>query len=255
MVLAARADLHRDGKVDFRDLLVLNVAIDTNNLSADIAPAAKRDGIVDEKDLELLTRYLGTEYQELGLIAHFKLDEAAGSTAYESVSSSDDMVMGSPLWQPTGGQVDGALELDGIDDCVISTSGPNPAQGPLSVIVWIKGGGPGQVIISQPAGANWLLTDVEGKLMTELKGPGRGASSLLSQTIITDGQWHRIALVWDGSHRTLCVDGVVAAEDTQTGLEACAGGLYIGVGKDYAPTTFFSGLIDDVRIYNRAVKP
>ena len=32
-------------------------------------------------------------------------------------------------------------------------------------------------------------------------------------------------------------------------------GLYIGVGKDYAPGSFFSGLIDDVRIYNRAVKP
>jgi hypothetical protein len=32
-------------------------------------------------------------------------------------------------------------------------------------------------------------------------------------------------------------------------------GLYIGVGKDYASGTFFSGLIDDVRIYNRAVAP
>jgi hypothetical protein len=38
-------------------------------------------------------------------------------------------------------------------------------------------------------------------------------------------------------------------------LETSGGGLYIGVGKDYAPGTFFSGLIDDVRIYNRAVNP
>ena len=255
MVLTARADLHRDGKVDFRDLLVLNAAIDTNDLSADIAPAAKRDGIVDEKDLELLTRYLGTEYPELGLITHFKLDETGGSTARESINGSDDFVMGSALWQPTGGQVDGALELDGIDDCIISTSGPNPAQGLLSLIVWIKGGGPGQVIISQPAGANWLLMDAGGRLMTELKGPGRSDGPLLSQTIITDGQWHRIALTWDGSHRTLYVDGIVAAQDTQSNLEACAGGLYIGVGKDYAANSFFSGLIDDVRIYNRAVRP
>lgn len=47
------------------------------------------------------------------------------------------------------------------------------------------------------------------------------------------------------------VDGVKAAEDTQDALEALAGGLYIGVGKDYSPSTFFSGLIYDVRIYNR----
>jgi hypothetical protein len=195
------------------------------------------------------------EVRDPHLLAHFKLDETGGSTARETISGSDDFVMGSPLWQPTGGQVDGALELDGIDDCIISTSGPNPAQGPLSVIVWIKGGAPGQVIISQPAGANWLLTDAGGKLMTELKGPGRSDGPLLSQTVITDGQWHRIALTWDGSHKTLCVDGVVVAQDTQSSLEACAGGLYIGVGKDYAANSFFSGLIDDVRIYNRAVRP
>jgi len=32
-------------------------------------------------------------------------------------------------------------------------------------------------------------------------------------------------------------------------------GLYIGVDKNYTPGTFFSGLIDDVRIYNRVVSP
>lgn len=50
-------------------------------------------------------------------------------------------------------------------------------------------------------------------------------------------------------------DGVVVAEDTQSGMAASAGGLYIGVGKDFAPGSFFSGLIDDVRIYNRIVSP
>jgi hypothetical protein len=38
-------------------------------------------------------------------------------------------------------------------------------------------------------------------------------------------------------------------------LEASGGGQYIGVGTDYAPGTFFSRLIDDIRIYNSAVKP
>ena len=33
------------------------------------------------------------------------------------------------------------------------------------------------------------------------------------------------------------------------------GTLNIGVAEDLAPNSFFSGLIDDVRIYNRAVKP
>ena len=125
----------------------------------------------------------------------------------------------------------------------------------MGVFVWIKGGVPGQVIISQPAGSDWLTLDLGGKLTTKLQGEGRSGGPLLSQTVMTDGQWHRIGLVWDGSQRTLCADGVVVAEDTQSGLEPSAGGLYIGVGKDYAPNNFFSGLIDDVRMYDRAVTP
>ncbi len=91
--------------------------------------------------------------------------------------------------------------------------------------------------------------------MTELKATGRGAAELLSQTIITDENWQRIGLVWDGSHRTLYVDDVAVAEYTQTDLGASDNGLYIGAGKAMEPGSFWSGLIDDVRIYNRAVIP
>ncbi len=91
--------------------------------------------------------------------------------------------------------------------------------------------------------------------MTELKAASRGANELLSQTIVTDGDWHRIGLVWDGSHRTLYADGVAVAEDAQTYLEASENGLYIGTSKAMEPGSFWSGLIDDVRIYNRAVTP
>jgi hypothetical protein len=37
------------------------------------------------------------------------------------------------------------------------------------------------------------------------KGSGRVAAALLSQTVVTDGQWHCVGLVWDGSQRTFCV--------------------------------------------------
>lgn len=34
-----------------------------------------------------------------------------------------------------------------------------------------------------------------------------------------------------------------------------SGGLYIGTGNAMEPGTYWSGLIDDVRIYNRPVRP
>jgi hypothetical protein len=91
--------------------------------------------------------------------------------------------------------------------------------------------------------------------MTELTSAGRSATPLQSQAVITDGNWHRIGFVWDGLYRTLYVDGVAVAEDTQDGLDSPASGFYIGTGKAMAPGTYFWGLIDDIRIYDRAVKP
>jgi hypothetical protein len=93
--------------------------------------------------------------------------------------------------------------------------------------------------------------------MTELRHiAGRVAQPpLLSQTVITDGDWHRVGFVWDGSNRILYADGAEVATDTQIGLATSDGGLYIGAGKNLEPASFFSGLIDDVRIYNEALSP
>ncbi|MHC4486687.1 MAG: LamG-like jellyroll fold domain-containing protein [Planctomycetota bacterium] len=53
----------------------------------------------------------------------------------------------------------------------------------------------------------------------------------------------------------LYADDVEVTKDTQPGLEGSAGGLYIGAGNNLDASSFFSGLIDDVRIYDRAVTP
>jgi len=108
------------------------------------------------------------------------------------------------------------------------------------------------------AGVNWLLADTsQGKLATNLPAPaGRNpAKPLVSGALITDGQSHRVGFVWDGSNRVLSVDGVEVARDTQASLTTSGGGLYIGAGKNLDAGTFWSGLIDDVRIYDRTVMP
>ncbi len=63
--------------------------------------------------------------------------------------------------------------------------------------------------------------------------------------------------MWDGSYRHLYVDGVeVATDDVPlSALQGSGGGLYLGAGSTLALGTFFSGLIDGVRIYNRAIRP
>ncbi len=249
-------DLNSDGIVDAADMCIMIDHWGTDETLCDIGPMPWGDGIVDVQDLIVLAEYLFVELNDPTLIAHWALDEIVGDIASDSANDNNGNVYGDPAWQPEGGMVDGALQLDGIDDYVNTPFVLNPADGKFSVLTWVKGGAPGQVVLSQTGRANWLCTDsLEGNLMTELKGPGRGAGILPSQTNITDGNWHRIGLVWDGLHRTLYVDDVAVAEDTQANLESSNNGLYIGTGKAMEPGSFWSGLIDDVRIYNRAVRP
>ena len=136
-------------------------------------------------------------------------------------------------------------------------------MGPFSIFVWIKGGAPGQAIISQTddigTGSVWLGVDSsDGELMTALAPMQVGRyvpQPLISESIITDDRWHHVGFVWDGAYRILYLDGVEVARDTalQNPLKSATGGMFIGAGKNLEPGTFFSGLIDDVRIYNKAL--
>jgi len=247
-------DFNGDGIVDVKDIVIITEHWGENYPLCDIGPTPLGDGIVDIQDLVVLTEYI--EPIDRTLIAHWALDEAEGVVAYDSAGENDAYLIGDPLWQPTGGQVNGAIQLDGVDDFITTMPVLNPAGRPFSVFAWVKGGTAGQAVISQSGGTNWLSTDpLEGSLMTELTNAGRSGAPLLSETTITDGEWHRIGFVWDGSNGTLYVDSIAVAQDTQDNLANSSNGLNIGCGKNMQPGTYFSGMIDGIRIYNRAVAP
>jgi len=249
-------DFNGDGKVDITDLLRLIEHWGQNEPAFDIAPPPFGDGMVDAKDLEVLMSYWQQEVNDPRLAASWRLDETEGVVAADRVGENDGTLHGGPLWQPEGGKTGGALRLDGVDDYVSTTFVLDPAAGPFSVFAWVKGGTPGQVIVSQANGANWLMSGApDGTLATELKESGRSGKPLVSGGVITDGAWHRVGLVWDGSNRILYVDDIEVARDTQTTLVGTYAGLHVGAGSTLAPGSFWSGLIDEVRVYQRAVMP
>ncbi|MFC1792697.1 LamG-like jellyroll fold domain-containing protein [Planctomycetota bacterium] len=249
-------DLNKDGIVDSADLCIIVDHWFANEPSYDITPPPFGDSIVDVKDLAALAEYL---FVYPATLTYWKLDETEGNVAYDSVSDHNGTLVNDPLWQPSSGVVDGALLFDGIDDYVSTDFVLNPGESQFSVFTWIKDGAPGQVILSQIDGANWLSTDPEGKLMTELipPKPSRGTAEppLISGTIISDANWHHVGIVWNGSYRILYADGIEVAKDNaaQNPLKSATGDLHIGASKTLAEGTFFSGLIDDVRIYNVAL--
>jgi len=252
-------DFNRDGVVDNADMCIMVDCWGEDYSLCDIGPMPWGDGIVDVEDLIILAEHL---FEDLRIVAHWKFDETRGSIAYDSIDVNDGICHGGPLWRPDGGKIDGALQFDGIDDYVETPFVRSPADGSLSVFAWIKGAVPGQAIISQidatrGEGSAWLCTDPsDGRLITRLMQPP--FSPLESESVITDGLWHHVGFVYDfeGFLRYLYVDGAQVAKDVIPVVPIHSdGGLYIGADKTLEAATFFSGLIDDVRIYNVALTP
>lgn len=249
-------DFNDDGKIDAQDMSILIDHWHTGDPLCDIGPTPMGDGIVDIQDMIVLSEYLEPGF---GRIAHWKLDETEGTVAYDSVGSDHANIHGEAVWQPDTGVVAGALEFDGIDDYVAPMLVLNPADGPFRIFAWIKGGAPGQVIASQTPsesglGGFYLAADsANGNLTTEAVLP---PVSLESDVVITDGEWHQVGLEWDGNHRHLFVDDKEVAEDDMD-LPAMEnpGWLNIGTGKETEPGTFWSGLIDDVRVCKQGETP
>jgi hypothetical protein len=254
-------DFNGDGIVNFTDMCTMFAYWGQDEPSYDIAPPPFGDGIVDFRDLAVLTEYWLADFRP---IAHWKLDETEGTIAHDNIGDKDGTLYGQPVWQPAAGKIDGALQFDGIDDYVSAGCPSGPADFSLSVFAWVKGGAPGQVIMSQAdrrvgrtvdPGSAWLGTDSsDGRLMTRLLDPLFGP--LESESVITDDQWHHIGLVYDfyGFCRRLYVDGAEVAKDTDVVAGLLPDGdLYFGAGKDLDTASFFSGLVDDVCIYNQAL--
>jgi hypothetical protein len=256
-------DLNGDGIVNATDMCMMIDYWGTDEPLYDIAPPPFGDGTVDVQDLIMLSEHLFEEILPSELIAYWKMDEAEGSIAEDAAGDNDGIVYGEPQWRPDDGVKAGALSLDGVDDYVSTDFIIDPSLGAFSVFTWIKGGAPGQVIISQSdgtgTGETWIGIDaLGGKLMTGLVPPPVGRyvpQPLISESNIIDGQWHHIGFVWDGAYRFLYADGIEVARDTsaQNPPKSATGGLYIGVCKNLEEGSFFSGLIDDIRIYNVAL--
>jgi len=122
-------DFNGDGIIDSADMCIIVDHWGTDEPLCDIGPTPWGDGIVDVQDLIVLAEHLFEDYR---LVAHWKLDETEGIIAHDSVGNKDGSLHGEPVWQATGGKIDGALEFDGVDDYVSTPFILDPAAGAFS---------------------------------------------------------------------------------------------------------------------------
>ena len=106
-------DCNGDGHIDGREVSGMVDRWGTDDPLFDIGPRPWGDGIVNVEDVKVLAEYIGQDVHDPTLIAHWAFDEAEGTTTQDMSGVCDGTVVGTPLWHPDAGRIDGALELDG----------------------------------------------------------------------------------------------------------------------------------------------
>ena len=193
-----------------------------------------------------------------GIVGHWTFDERKGSIARDvSGLGNHGAIKGGAKW--TKGIIGGALEFDGTDDFVaIPNEGQFDIAGSITVSAWIRVGSfskPWQAIVTKGDRA-WRLhragrTQNVGFACSDLS---RGeVGDLLGSSDVADGGWHHVAGVLDGNTISIFVDGALdASAASSPNISDNDYAMLIGANAQ-ARGRLFQGLIDDVRIYDRAL--
>jgi len=202
------------------------------------------------------------------LISYWKFDEGSGSIAYDSHGSNNGTING-PTWAT--GQFNGALNFDGINDYV---DVPDDASlrfrqsDSFSICCWAKpaGGTSNKCIFSKYRTSS--IHNVFGYLLfwsADTLSFRFGAESSFVGTTIADtgsstapaGEWYFVAGVYNNKDMKIYLDGQPAGNATfayDTGSTVPNHNVTIGArGYDSTFDMYFTGEIDDVRIYNRTL--
>ena len=225
----------------------------------------------------------GNSYYDLaindGLVGYLKFDETSGTRAVDAsgYSNSGTLISGptiSTTVAPTNFLNTRSLDFDGTDDYVkIFDHSSLRIARQISFSAWIK---PDSFEESNP----YLKGIISKYNNPSANGPllrlGDGTSGnralavftvlksgveyqAASRTTLIAGQWYHIAGTYDGAKVRIFVNGIQENSTSLTGLIDTSTD-YFAIGNDYVSdgatsNREFDGIIDDVRIYNRALSP
>lgn len=176
-----------------------------------------------------------------------RIDRVVDSTPYSNHGTNS----GATPTTDRHGKVGGAMSFDGVSNR-ISISYPNPVN-QTSVVAWFKRSGSpagGYHIITGGSNIEISIPDSSGQIRAGVTTNTQGRQVFNSGSGLTDGNWHQVAMTYDGVNLKSFIDGQITATNPVSGnLVGIAG----EVGRFLSDAYVANGSIDDVRIYNRAL--
>jgi len=214
--------------------------------------------------------------QPAGLVLALGFDEAAGSTAIDSSVSAHNGTVRQALRVP--GKFGNALQFDGVDDWVTvtdTTASPLDLTTGMTLSAWVN---PSQMsgwetVMMKERGTagegllSYALYAHDGAPLSQGKpvpagyvrlGPNPATTvdrAVRGIATVALNQWTHLATTFDGAVQRFFVNGVEvpgSAVATVGSITVSNGSLHVG-GNASSTGEFFRGLIDEVRVYNRAL--
>ena len=232
------------------------------------APSALRDGGTDAARFEAGTN-LSLWTSASGLVGYWSFD-GTGSIANNQIAGlRDESGRGNhgtaSNANATGmafvpGRVGNAVTFDGVDDNLEIGDRPTlnfHGTQPFTIEAWVRpavANHTGTIMSRYNGGilGHYILDLNTGRLLLY-----RAVSpwNIAGTTVLTANNWYHVIGIYDGAHMRLFVNGSSNAVPQVSGSVANFN-IRVLIGahlRTNNPTSFFRGLIDEVRIYNRAL--
>ncbi|MYB65077.1 LamG domain-containing protein [Candidatus Poribacteria bacterium] len=193
-----------------------------------------------------------------GLVAHWKLNDASGTTVGDSSGNGHEgTLVGDPQW--TDGYFDGALDFDGTEDEVDIPFHENLNQETFTITAWANAttGGTGhRAVVSSRDDfpqRGFIFYATPNNIWQFWTGGG-GWNPISGPAVNLDDWDHLVGTYADGLQR-FYVNGEFVGETNATISVNTAQEFLIGAGANETATHNyrFVGKIDDVRVYDRVL--
>jgi hypothetical protein len=191
-------------------------------------------------------------------VAHWKLDETYGNVAVDSIGRHNGWVGGDPTWLPTGGRIGGALQFDGIDDYVDTHFSQDLTIWTMSA--WVTS--PAVPAARDPTGPvhrernyqmNWDHTNAQFRGTAALAVGGTWYPASFGP--LAANVWYHLAATYDGhilrAYKNGALVGMNTAPSGPPDIEPAT--LKLGCHA-WALQQCFAGTVDDVRVYDSALR-
>jgi PKD repeat protein len=190
-----------------------------------------------------------------GAVAHYKLDEGAGSVVGDSSISGFDGIINGATWAT--GKFGSALLFDGVNDNV-NLGNFNVTGNQMTISTWVYSNGyqDDDRIISKTTGTSesahyWMVSLSSSRLRFRLR-TGTQTKSLRTNVVFPMNQWVHVAAVYDGSRMRIYQNGIEVANTAKSGNIATSSAPVL-LGANPNNYSVWNGRIDEMVIYNRAL--